>query len=146
MFLKRCFLLFVLFASLISCNKTVQRDKLLQGSWNLKKVTVYDYDGLSYSTDTSCVGELIIDKELDTSFLLNFSYSIFPTFSGTTSAKGRYLLKDDAEYFSHEFLTVTNPNLIPGSHSRVLFLSNDYFKWEFFTTPGIRYQLIFEKK
>jgi hypothetical protein len=147
MFLKKNVLpLIVILSLLLSCSKSVQRDKVLQGSWDLKKVTVYDYDGLSYSTDTSCIGELVFNKELDTTFLFNLSYSIFPSFSDSTIAKGRYILKDDAEYFSHDFLTVTNPNPIPGTHSRILFLSNEYFKWEYITASGIRYHLIFKKK
>jgi len=43
-------------------------------------------------------------------------------------------------------LSVTNPNPIPGNHSRILFLSDTYFKWEYITSLGIRYHLIFEKK
>jgi hypothetical protein len=89
---------------------------------------------------------LIFDREKDTSFKFNLNYSIIPVFADSTLANGKYLLKDDAEYFSHEFLSVTNPNPIPGSHSRILFLSDTYFKWEYITSLGIRYHLIFEKK
>ena len=146
MFLKKCIFLVILIVSLLSCNKAVQRDKVLQGTWNLKKVTVFDYDGLSYTTDTSCVGELIFNKEIDTSFKFSLNYSILPSFLDSTLAKGRYVLKDDAEYFSHEYLSATNPNPLPGNHSRILFLSDDYFKWEYISGVGIRYHLIFEKK
>jgi hypothetical protein len=135
----------LLFLGLLSCNKAIQRDKILQGTWNLKKVTVFDYDGLSYTTDTSCVGELILNKELDTSFKFSLNYSILPVFEDSSLAKGRYVLKDDAEYFSHEYLSATNLNPLPGNHSRILFLSDDYFKWEYIATSGIRYHLIFEK-
>ena len=146
MSLKSTTFLFLICLTIFSCKKSVQRDKILQGSWNLKKVTVFDYDGLSYSTDTSCVGELILNKELDTSFKFSLKYSIFPSFADSSLAKGRYVLKDDAEYFNHDYLFVTNLNPIPGNHSRILFLSDDYFKWEYITTAGIRYHLIFEKK
>ena len=146
MFLKKYFLYLILITGLLACNKAEQRDKILQGSWTLKKVTVFDYDGLSYSSDTSCVGELVLNRELDTSFLFHFSYSIYPAFSDSTFTKGRYLLKDDAEYFSHEILTTTNPSPVPGNHSRILFLSNEFFKWEYITPSGIRYHLIFQKQ
>jgi len=146
MFLKNCILCNILLLALLSCNKTVQRDKFLQGSWNLTKVTIFDYDGLSYSTDTSCSGQVSFNKELDTSFTLDFSYSIYPLFIGVTTAKGRYILKDDAEYLSHEILTVSNLDLIPADHSRILFLTKDYFKWEFISSLGIRYHLTFQKK
>jgi hypothetical protein len=146
MFLKNTFFILVISLSLFSCKKAVKKDNLLQGTWDLKKVTLFDYDGLSYSTDTSCTGNLIVDRDVDTSFKFNLNYSILPVFADSTVASGKYLLKDDAEYFTHDFLTVTNPNPIPGSHSRILFLSNDYFKWEYITSAGIRYHLIFEKK
>lgn len=146
MSLRSTIFLFLICLTIFSCKKAVQRDKLLQGSWNLKKVTFFDYDGLSYSTDTSCVGELIFNNEIDTSFKFSLNYSILPVYEDSTVAKGKYILKDDAEYFSHDFLTASNPNPIPGSHSRILFLSNDYFKWEYITSAGIRYHLIFEKK
>lgn len=146
MSLKGFIVLLLISLIVFSCKKNVQRDKLLQGSWNLKKVTVFDYDGLSYSTDTSCLGELILNKELDTSFKFSLKYSIFPSFADSSFAKGRYILKDDAEYFTHDYLFATNLNLLPGNHSRILFLSDEYFKWEFITIEGIRYHLIFEKK
>jgi len=146
MYLKKCVFLLLLLLSITSCKKAVQKDNLLQGTWDLKKVTLFDYDGLSYSTDTSCIGSLVFDREKDTSFKFNLNYSIIPVFADSTLANGKYLLKDDAEYFSHEFLSVTNPNPIPGSHSRILFLSDTYFKWEYITSLGIRYHLIFEKK
>lgn len=146
MSLKGFIALLLISLIVFSCKKNVQRDKLLQGSWNLKKVTVFDFDGLSYSTDTSCLGELILNKELDTSFKFSLKYSIFPSFADSSFAKGRYILKDDAEYFTHYYLFATNLNLLPGNHSRILFLSDEYFKWEFITTEGIRYHLIFEKK
>ena len=145
MFLKKCIFLVILIVSLLSCNKAVQRDKVLQGTWKLKKVTVFDYDGLSYTTDTSCVGELVFNKEIDTSFKFSLNYSILPVFEDSSMAKGRYVLKDDAEYFSHEYLSATNFNPLPGNHSRILFLSDDYFKWEYISSVGIRYHLIFEK-
>ena len=146
MFLKKCIFLVILIVSLLSCNKAVQRDTVLQGTWNIKKVTVFDYDGLSYTTDTSCVGELVFNKEIDTSFKFSLNYSILPVFADSSLAKGRYVLKDDAEYFSHEYLSATNLNPLPGNHSRILFLSDDYFKWEYISSVGIRYHLIFEKK
>jgi hypothetical protein len=146
MSLKIISFLFLICLTIFSCKKAVQRDKLLQGSWKLKKVTVFDYDGLSYSTDTSCVGELILNNEIDTSFKFLLNYSIFPSFADSTLSKGRYVLKDDAEYFSHEYLSATNLNPLPGNHSRILFLSDDYFKWEYISSVGIRYHLIFEKK
>lgn len=146
MSLKRYIFLIFISITVFSCKKSVQRDKILQGSWNLKKVTVFDYDGLSYSTDTSCVGELILNNEIDTSFKFSLNYSIFPSFTDSTLARGRYDLKDDAEYFTHEYLLATNLNPLPGNHSRILFLSDEYFKWEYIANSGIRYHLIFEKK
>ena len=145
MSLKRYIVLIFISLTVFSCKKSVQSDKILQGSWNLKKVTVFDYDGLSYSTDTSCVGELILNNEIDTSFKFLLNYSIFPSFADSTLSKGRYVLKDDAEYFTHEYLLATNLNPLPGNHSRILFLSDEYFKWEYIANSGIRYHLIFEK-
>jgi hypothetical protein len=129
-----------------SCNKQEQRDKLLQGEWKLNKITVFDYDGISYSTDSTCVGDLKIDNKLDTSFLLNLSYSISSTFSDTTLATGKYTLENQGEFFIHNFYTGLNNITLPSNYSRILFLSEQYFKWEFINPIGRRYHLIFEKK
>ena len=87
------YLLIVVFFT--ACNKVVKKDKQLQGEWKLSKITIFDYDGISYSTDTSCVGDLIVNKELDTSFRLNLAFAIAPNFADTTSAKGKYDLQSD---------------------------------------------------
>lgn len=138
-FLLALFLLF-------SCNKQEQRNKLLQGEWKLNKITVFDFDGISYSTDSTCQGDLNIDNKLDTSFLLNLSYSISSAFSDTTLAKGKYTLDNKGEFFTHNFYTTSNNTSLPASYSRILFLSDRYFKWEFINSLGRRYHLIFEKR
>jgi hypothetical protein len=139
-------LFFILIAAVFtSCKKDTQRDKLLQGNWKLNKITVFDYDGISYSTDTTCSGSLAVNKDLDTSFDFNLAFAISSVFSDTTIAKGKYTLQEDGEYFSHNFLSVTNNNPIPGSYSRILFLTDKFFKWEYISYSGIRYHLIFEK-
>lgn len=146
MYLRILILFFILTAAILtSCKKATQRDKLLQGNWKLNKITVFDYDGISYSTDTTCSGSLAVNKDLDTSFDFNLAYSISTIFSDTTIAKGKYSLKEDGEYITHDFLSITNSNPIPGSYSRILFLSDSYFKWEYINNSGIRYHLIFEK-
>jgi hypothetical protein len=132
-------------ANLTSCKKATQRDKLLQGNWKLNKITVFDYDGISYSTDTTCSGSLAVNKDLDTSFDFNLAFAVSSVFSDTTIAKGKYSLLEDGEYFTHNFLSVTNNNPIPGSYSRILFLTDKFFKWEYISYSGIRYHLIFEK-
>ena len=138
------YLLIVVF--LTACNKVVKKDKQLQGEWKLSKITVFDYDGLSYSTDTSCSGSLLINKELDTSFRLSLAYSITTNFSDTTLAKGKYELQPDGEYVHHTYFAVTNNQIIPVNQSRILFLSDAYLKWEFITVSGLKYQLVFSKK
>jgi hypothetical protein len=141
----------VLFYSLVfffftACNKSIKKDKLLQGEWKLSKITIFDYDGISYSTDTSCVGDLIVNKELDTSFRLNLAFAISSNFTDTTSVKGKYDLQSGGEYLNHTFLSVTNSQSIPVNQSRILFLSDAYLKWEFMNASGLKHQLIFSKK
>jgi hypothetical protein len=138
------YLLIVVFFT--ACNKVVKKDKQLQGEWKLSKITIFDYDGISYSTDTSCVGDLIVNKELDTSFRLNLAFAIAPNFADTTSAKGKYDLQSDGEYLNHTFFSVTNNQSIPVTRSRILFLSDAYLKWEFINASGLKHQMIFSKK
>jgi len=139
-----CFFLTLFF--IVSCNKAIKKENELQGEWNLTKITVFDYDGLSYSTDSSCSGSLLINKELDTSFRFDLAYSITTNFSDTTLAKGKYELQPDGEYVHHSYFTVTNNQIIPVNQSRILFLSDAFLKLEFIAASGLKYQLIFSKK
>jgi hypothetical protein len=144
--MKKIAYFFLTLFFIASCNKAIKKENELQGEWSLTKITVFDYDGLSYSTDTSCVGELVINKELDTSFRLNLAYSITTNFSDTTLAKGKYELQPDGEYVHHTYFAVTNNQIIPVNQSRILFLSDAYLKWEFIAASGLKYHLIFSKK
>jgi hypothetical protein len=143
--MNRFYLILVLYLC-ISCSKQEQRDRLLQGNWKLNKVTVFDYDGISYSSDSTCQGILEINNQLDTSFLMNLSYSISSVFSDTSFAKGKYTLDNKGEFFTHNFYTTSNDISLPANYSRILFLSDKYFKWEFINPLGRRYHLIFEKQ
>ena len=144
--MKKIVYFFLTLFFIASCNKVVKKENELQGEWNLTKITVFDYDGLSYSTDTSCSGSLLINKELDTSFRLSLAYFISTNFSDTTSAKGKYDLQPDGEYLNHTFLSLTNNQSIPVTKSRILFLSDAYLKWEFIAGSGLKYQMVFSKK
>jgi len=144
--MKSVFISLLMFFLFTACNKVKKKENELQGEWKLTKITVFDYDGLSYATDTSCVGELVINKELDTSFRLSLAYFISTNFSDTTSAKGKYDLQPDGEYLNHTFLSLTNNQSIPVTKSRILFLSDAYLKWEFIAGSGLKYQLVFSKK
>lgn len=144
--MKSIFISLLMFFLFTACNKVKKKENELQGEWKLSKITVFDYDGLSYSTDTSCSGSLLINKELDTSFRLSLAYSITTNFSDTTLAKGKYELQPDGEYVHHTYFAVTNNQIIPVNQSRILFLSDAYLKWEFITASGLKYQLVFSKK
>lgn len=144
--MSKCLYVIVIAVFFISCNKEVRNDKLLQGEWILTKLTIYDYDGLSYSTDTTCQGDLVVNNAIDSSFKLNLAYTISTNFSDTTIALGKYNLQADGEYLNHTYFSVTNNQIIPANQSRILFLSNAYLKWEYITPPGLKYQLVFRRK
>jgi hypothetical protein len=144
--MKKITYFFLTLLFITSCNKGVKKENELQGEWNLTKITVFDYDGLSYSSDTTCTGSLVLNKELDTSFRFDLAYSITTNFSDTTLAKGKYELQPDGEYLQHTYLSVTNDQIIPVNQSRILFLSDAYLKWEFIAASGLKYHLIFSKK
>jgi len=143
--MKKYYLLLILYVT-FSCSKQEQRDKLLQGEWKLNKITVFDYDGISYSTDSTCKGNLYVNNQIDTSFQIDIIYRISSAFSDTNFAKGKYLLDTKGEFFTHNFYITSNNITLPANYSRILFLSDRFFKWEFINSLGRKYHLIYEKK